>query len=325
MTDARSGRPRASSRDVLAEAACELFLERGYDATSVSDITRRAGVSRSSFFNYFSSKSDVLWGALDDRLARFADALRADTAPELDVAVRAAVRTLLDGFAPDALALAWAQADAMGLGDELVREAGVRRARVAQAVAERLRRGGVDALRAEVVGAAYGGAVLAAIAQWALAGAGRVPLSDVLDVALAAVPGAAAPGGVRQLRVVVRTSDLDAALALYRDTAGMPERAAFSGDGDARVVILDAGQATLELANPAQVEFIDAVETDGRTPSDRIRVALEVADAAAVTERLTAAGARLEAAPRVTPWGSRNSRLRGPDDLQLTLFEEGAG
>jgi AcrR family transcriptional regulator/catechol 2,3-dioxygenase-like lactoylglutathione lyase family enzyme len=282
-------------------------------------------VSRSSFFNYFSSKSDVLWGALDDRLARFAHALRADTAPELDVAVRAAVRTLLDGFAPDALALAWAQADAMGLGDEFVREAGVRRARVAQAVAERLRRGGVDALRAEVVGAAYGGAVLAAIAQWALAGAGRVPLSDVLDAALVAVPGAAAPAGVRQLRVVVRTSDLDAALALYRDTAGMAERAAFSGDGDARVVILDAGQATLELANPAQVDFIDAVETDGRTPSDRIRVALEVADATAVTERLTAAGARLEAAPRVTPWGSRNSRLRGPDDLQLTLFEEGAG
>ena len=50
-SDSRAGRPRASSREVLAEAACELFLEKGYDATSVADITTRAGVSRSSFFN----------------------------------------------------------------------------------------------------------------------------------------------------------------------------------------------------------------------------------------------------------------------------------
>ncbi len=53
---------------MLSEAACELFLEQGYDATSVSDITRRAGVSRSSFFNYFSAKSDVLWSGFDARV-----------------------------------------------------------------------------------------------------------------------------------------------------------------------------------------------------------------------------------------------------------------
>ena len=54
-TESRAGRPRASSRETLAEAACELFLEQGYEATSVVDIAQRAGVSRSSFFNYFSS------------------------------------------------------------------------------------------------------------------------------------------------------------------------------------------------------------------------------------------------------------------------------
>ncbi|MDQ2670204.1 MAG: TetR/AcrR family transcriptional regulator, partial [Gemmatimonadota bacterium] len=57
IADARSGRPRASSRESLAEAACELFLERGYEQTSVTDIATRAGVSRSSFFNYFDTKS----------------------------------------------------------------------------------------------------------------------------------------------------------------------------------------------------------------------------------------------------------------------------
>ena len=66
----RAGRPKASSRETLAEAACELFLERGYDATSVADITQRAGVSRSSFFNYFASKSDVLWSGVDERIGQ---------------------------------------------------------------------------------------------------------------------------------------------------------------------------------------------------------------------------------------------------------------
>lgn len=63
--------------------------------------------------------------------------------------------------------------------------------------------------------------------------------------------GAAAP--VRQLRVVVAAEDFEAALAFYRDALGLPQLAAFEDDGDARVAILDAGRATLELANPAQV------------------------------------------------------------------------
>ena len=57
-----TGRPRATSRDVIAEAACELFLEQGFEGTTVADITRRAGVSRSSFFNYFTSKAHAALG-----------------------------------------------------------------------------------------------------------------------------------------------------------------------------------------------------------------------------------------------------------------------
>ncbi|MFF0371018.1 hypothetical protein [Micromonospora sp. NPDC005087] len=49
---------------------------------------------------------------------------------------------------------------------------------------------------------------------------------------------------VRQLRLVVEAADHDAAVAFFRDALGLPEEAAFSGDGDARVVILDAGRAT---------------------------------------------------------------------------------
>lgn len=51
--------------------------------------------------------------------------------------------------------------------------------------------------------------------------------------------------GVRQLRVVLAVDDLDAAVVLYRDALGLAERDALS-DPDGRVVILEAGRATLE-------------------------------------------------------------------------------
>ena len=87
------------------------------------------------------------------------------------------------------------------------------------------------------------------------------------------------------------------------------------------MVILDAGRATLELANPAQRRMIDAVEV-GRDVSPPIRLAFEVTDAAAATAALAAAGATVIAEPVETPWRSLNSRLAGPAGLQLTLFEE---
>jgi len=126
---------------------------------------------------------------------------------------------------------------------------------------------------------------------------------------------------VRQLRIVVETIDFDAAVAFYRDALGLPEEAAFEGEDDARVMILDAGRATLELSNPAQVRLIDRVEAEG-SPSARIRIAFEVDDAQTTTDALVEAGAILVASPRETPWRSLNSRMEAPAGLQVTLFQE---
>ncbi|MEU7975831.1 VOC family protein [Micromonospora sp. NPDC049089] len=126
---------------------------------------------------------------------------------------------------------------------------------------------------------------------------------------------------VRQLRLVVEATDHEAAVAFFRDALGLPEEAAFSGVGDARVVILDAGRATLEIANPAQKRLIDEVEV-GRQVAPRIRVAFEVDDTEATTARLVAAGAGEIAPPTRTPWQSLNSRLDAPAGLQITIFQE---
>lgn len=177
----RSGRPRASSREVLAEAACELFLEQGYDATSVSDITRRAGVSRSSFFNYFSAKSDVLWSGLDEQMDAATRRLRDGES------VDDALAAIGDRLAPDALALAITNAEAMGIATELDRERAVRQFRLQRELSARLARDGMPPLAAEVRAGALAAAVLAAVWAWAdRTGAGR-PLGEVLAEALALV------------------------------------------------------------------------------------------------------------------------------------------
>ena len=127
---------------------------------------------------------------------------------------------------------------------------------------------------------------------------------------------------VRQLRLVVAVPDYDEAVRFYRDELGLAEEEQYDAAGGARVMILDAGRATLELSNPAQIDYIDTVETGRTGVSPHYRVAFEVEECAAVAQRLSAAGAELIAAPTRTPWNSLNSRLRGPADVQLTLFTE---
>ncbi len=128
--------------------------------------------------------------------------------------------------------------------------------------------------------------------------------------------------GVRQLRLVVAAEDYEEAVAFYRDVLGLVERESIAGPGGAHVTLLDAGRATLELANPAQRAFIDRVEVGREGVAPRLRVAFQVDDGWARTAELAAAGAREIAPPTETPWRSLNSRLAAPADLQITLFEE---
>lgn len=127
---------------------------------------------------------------------------------------------------------------------------------------------------------------------------------------------------VSQIRIVVVAEDYDTAVRFYRDQLGMPEVAAYAEGGDDRVAILDAGRATLEIANVTHGKAIDAVEADG-LPSPKVRLAFEVADTVTLTARLVEGGdAVLLAPPVLTPWRSVNSRLDAPAGQVITLFEE---
>jgi lactoylglutathione lyase len=123
-----------------------------------------------------------------------------------------------------------------------------------------------------------------------------------------------------ELRLVLTVDDFEQALAFYRDALGLSEREAWEAEGDeARIAILDAGRATLELINEAQAAAIDDIEVGARVAGP-VRVAFDVGNSGAVATRLVAAGAEQLAELVVTPWNDRNVRLRAPDGMQLTLF-----
>ena len=125
---------------------------------------------------------------------------------------------------------------------------------------------------------------------------------------------------VHELRIVVTANDYDEALHFYRDVLGLKERAAFTSEGG-QVSILEAGEATLELADARHAEFIDEVEV-GRRVAGHIRIAFKVDNSAGMAQTLEEAGALVLANARRTPWNSLNARLEGAAGLQLTLFTD---
>jgi AcrR family transcriptional regulator len=98
---ARRGRPGYDLESLLA-VAVTVFNERGYDGTSMEDLSRRLGISKSSIYYHVSSKEELLSLALDralDGLFAVADEVRASDAPAIDRLerlVRASVAVLAD-------------------------------------------------------------------------------------------------------------------------------------------------------------------------------------------------------------------------------------
>jgi AcrR family transcriptional regulator len=68
MADAPTGlreRKKRETREALARAGLQLFVERGYDATTLADIAEVAGVSTRTIFAYFPGKEDLLFASFE--------------------------------------------------------------------------------------------------------------------------------------------------------------------------------------------------------------------------------------------------------------------
>ncbi len=124
---------------------------------------------------------------------------------------------------------------------------------------------------------------------------------------------------VLELRVALTTSDYERSIKFYCDGLGL-EPAQFWNNGQGRALILNMGNATLEVFDGTQAQTIDQIEA-GQRISGQIRFALQVPDLKAAMERLLAHGATLVHPPIITPWGDHNVRFQDPDGMQITLFQ----
>ncbi len=92
-----------SQRDRLLEATMKIVAEKGYGATTVADLTKEAGISRTTFYDLFDDKEACFLAAYDDAV----DALvrRISTAYEGEERwpdrARAGLRTLLEELAAE--------------------------------------------------------------------------------------------------------------------------------------------------------------------------------------------------------------------------------
>lgn len=83
------------ARDRLAQAAFDLFDERGYEQTTVDDITERAGLGRATFFRHYRSKEDVIFPDHNQMLGQIRDRLQTSSHRTVLAAVSDAVRLVL--------------------------------------------------------------------------------------------------------------------------------------------------------------------------------------------------------------------------------------
>jgi len=124
---------------------------------------------------------------------------------------------------------------------------------------------------------------------------------------------------VIELRVAFTAREYERLVRFYCDGLGLETTQIWPSD-QGRAVVLDMGQATLEIFDEKQATTIDQIET-GERVSGQIRLALQVPDLMAAMERLLSNGATLVHPPVLTPWGDYNVRLQDPEGMQVTLFQ----
>jgi AcrR family transcriptional regulator len=86
---------KPTTRDRLAQAAFDLFNERGYEQTTIDDITERAGLGRATFFRHYRSKEDVIFPDHDQLLNQVRERLWSATHSNALAAACDAVRLVL--------------------------------------------------------------------------------------------------------------------------------------------------------------------------------------------------------------------------------------
>ena len=172
------------ARGRLQRAALELYSERGYDQTTVTEIARRAGLTERTFFRHFPDKREVLFygsGLLQERLVLSVDEAP-DGLPPLDMigaALTAATRPM-----EEIRAFALRRQAVIAANPELRERELIKLATLAAALADALRGRGVPEPAASLAAEAGVGVFKIAFLRWTES-SGAEPLAEIIRQSLA--------------------------------------------------------------------------------------------------------------------------------------------
>lgn len=174
--------PNARAR--LERAALALFAERGYDATTVTEIADRAGLTKSTFFRHYADKREVLFGGQDILSGRFGEAIRA-AAPSATIGacLAAALESAAPVFTPDRHDLALQRRAVIAANPELRERELLKQTHLSSAIVDALRARGVDDATAHLAAAVGVLAFSTAFARWATP-ENRQPYTEIAHTAL---------------------------------------------------------------------------------------------------------------------------------------------
>ena len=169
--------------DRLIRAAMELFVEQGYDATTVADIAERAGVTARTFFRHFADKREVLFAGSSRFEAHVVGAL--DAAPGAAPPLQA-VAAAFDAVGEVLVDRTWAahRHAVITSHAELRERELIKMASLAEALADALRRRGVPGAEASLAAETGVAVFRVAFERW-VAQPEEQLLSEVLQTSFA--------------------------------------------------------------------------------------------------------------------------------------------
>jgi AcrR family transcriptional regulator len=152
----------------LERAALALFVEQGYDATTVNQISERAGLTRSTFFRHFADKREVLSGRQGMLADRFSTAIR-DAPPTATIAacLAAALESAAPGFTTDRHDLAVQRLAIVAAHSELRERELLKLAGLGSAITDALRARGAEETTARLAAEIGVLAFTTTVARWA--------------------------------------------------------------------------------------------------------------------------------------------------------------
>lgn len=135
----------------METAALDLFVENGYEETTVAQIAERAGLNRATFFRHFAEKREVLFGGEDVLAELFADAIcAASSAATPTECLRAAFAAADVAMTPQQRAKAAQRVLVVAANSELQERGLLKHARIAGSMSAALRERGIDELSARL-------------------------------------------------------------------------------------------------------------------------------------------------------------------------------